>query len=331
MSEERRGGGPDTPGAGTTGRAATRVVVAEQVEHTRPVTGVVVGVDGSRSALAAVRWAAAEAARRGAELDLVQVLPPADRSGVGLPHGRARALLYRATGAALAVAPATRVSMATVYGKVGPSLLSYATDANLLVVGSNGPGGPIPLSVGRVLAEVTARAECPVIIVPTTRADPSAPSSRPVFLAAKNMTDDERALDFAAQTAHRWGVPLVALSRRTGRGRAGSGGGAGLTSEDAARYRERYPGLTIESRYVAGRIDGPMWWAQQGAQLIVVSSLLRGSAASALSGWTRHFLPILSPRAVAVVRPAPRSTAARPTPPSTDSASGETHEVRSQS
>lgn len=329
MSEERRDGGPVTAGAGTTRAATARVMVAEQVEDTRPVTGIVVGVDGSRCALAAVRWAAAEAARRGAELDLVQVLPPAGRSGGdrGLPHGRARALLYRAAGAALAVAPAIPVSMATVYGKVGPALVSYAADASLLVVGSNGPGGPIPLSVGRVLGEVTAHAECPVIIVPRTRADLSARSSRSVFLAAEDVTDDERALDFAAQTAHRWGVPLVVLSGRTGR--AGHGNTPGLAPDDAARYRERYPGLTIESRVVAGRNDGPMWWLRQGAQLIVVSSL-RG-AAGALSGWTRHFLPILSPCAVAVVRPAPRSTAARPAPPSTGSASGETQEVRSGS
>jgi nucleotide-binding universal stress UspA family protein len=294
------------------------------VEHTPSVTGVVVGVDGSRSALAAVKWAAAEAARRGAELDLVQVLPSADRSGVdaGLPHGRARALLYRAAGAALAVAPATRVSMATVYGRVGPALVSYAADGGLLVVGTNGPGGPIPLSVGRVLAEVTAHADCPVIIVPRTRADPSTPSSRPVFLAATDTTADERALDFAAETAHRWAVPLVALSRRTGRAHGGHSNTQGLTTGDAARYRERYPGLTIESRVAAGRTDVPVWFAQQGAQLIVVSSLLRGSAEGALSGWTRHFLPIFSPCPVAVVRPTSRSAAARSATPSTDSASG---------
>jgi nucleotide-binding universal stress UspA family protein len=308
MGEERTSGGATTVRTGTTGPGAARVVVAEQVEHTRPVTGVVVGVDGSHSARAAVRWAAAEAARRGAELDLVQVLPPASRPGddTGLPHGRARALLYRAAGAALAIAPTTRVSMAVAYDRVGPALVSYARDASLLVVGSNGPGGPIPLSVGRVLAEVTAHAECPVIIVPRTRAEPSATSSRPVFLAARDVTDDERALDFAAETAHRWAVPLVVLTGGTDRGRTGHGyshgHSPGLTADDATRYRQRYPGLTIESR-VAGRTDGPISWTRQGAQLIVTSSLQRGSAAGALSGWTRHFLPILSPCPVAVIRP----------------------------
>jgi len=308
-------------------------MVSEQVEHARPVTGVVVGVDGSRSARAAVRWAAAEAARRGVELDLVEVLPAADSSVLDtglLPHGRARALLYRAAGAALAVAPAVRVSMATVCGKVGPSLVSYAAQADLLVVGSNGPGGPIPLSVGRVLAEVTAHAECPVIIVPTTRADPSAASGRSVFVAVGNMRDDEPALDFAAETAHRWAVPLVVLQGPTsGRSRGGHGGTDGLTTGDAARYRDRYPGLTIESRDVAGRTESWMWWAGRTGGLIVVGSLLRGSAASALSGWTRRFLPVLSPCPVAVVRRTARSTAAHATP--TGSASVDSQEVTSRS
>jgi nucleotide-binding universal stress UspA family protein len=38
-------------------------------------TAVVVGVDGSDPALAAVRWAAVEAARRGAQLRLVAAVP----------------------------------------------------------------------------------------------------------------------------------------------------------------------------------------------------------------------------------------------------------------
>src|ERR1700709_1184977 len=72
---------------------------------------VVVGVGGSSSALAAVTWAAAEAARRDAELHLVEVLPASDAAGLagGRPQGRARALLYRA-------AETARAGSATVAG-----------------------------------------------------------------------------------------------------------------------------------------------------------------------------------------------------------------------
>lgn len=334
MSDENSGGEPGSAASTTTGSGTRRVVVTEQVGHDRLARGIVVGVDGSRSALAAVRWAAAEAARRGVELDLVQVLPRADSSSLepGHPQGRARALLYRGMAAALAVAPAVSVSMATVCGKVGPALVSYAAGATLLVVGSNGPGGPIPLSVGRVLAEVTAHAECPVIIVPPTRADPSAPGGRAVLVAAEETTaDEERALDFAAETAHRWAVPLVALTGTAGRGRGKHGPTYGLTTGDAARYRERYPGLTIETRTAPGRTGGALWRAGRGASLIVVGSTPRGDVAGTLSGWARHFLPLLSPCPVAVVCRTTRPTADRPAPASTDGAADSEREAAPRS
>lgn len=152
---------------------------------------VVVGVDGSSSALAAVTWAAAEPARRDAELQLVEV--------------------------------------------PGPSLVSHAAGAALLVVGSNGPGGPIPLSVGRVLGEVTSRAGCPAVVVPGRRAGSSSTSGA-VLVAVDGDAESEGALAFAAgpgasvgRAAHR---PRRARhrgpSRRRSRTRARRSGSVGL-------------------------------------------------------------------------------------------------------
>jgi hypothetical protein len=60
---------------------------------------------------------------------------------------------------------------------VGPALVSYAAGATLLVVGSNGPGGAIPLSLGAILGEVTSHSECPVmwraLALATSKATPA--------------------------------------------------------------------------------------------------------------------------------------------------------------
>lgn len=256
--------------------------------------GVVVGVDGSSSALAAVTWAAAEAARRGVDLHLLEVLPVAGTA----ESGRTRAQLYRAMGAAHAKSPTLPVHMATVSGKVGPALVAYADRADLLVVGSNGPGGPIPLSVGRVLAEVTARGACPAVVVPATGAGALTSSSRPVLVDADATSGGERALAFAAETAARWAVPLALVSAE---GRRHSGRPDSERISDAmARIRDCYPLLTVES-LVENDPTESVPQAGRNAQLVVLGSLRRHAAHSAFPGWSRHFLPLLSPCAVAVV------------------------------
>jgi nucleotide-binding universal stress UspA family protein len=248
---------------------------------------VVVGVDGSSSALAAVTWAAAEAARRDGELHLVEVLPASDAAGLagGRPQGRARALLYRAAETARAVSPTVPVSTTALSGKVGPSLLSQATGAELLVVGSNGPGGPIPLSVGRVLGEVTGRAGCPAVVVPGRRTGLSSTSGA-VLVAVDGDTESEGALAFAADTALRWGKPLIVLDpRNTGTHLGG----------------ERYPGLVVRSA-AEESVDAVMR-ADDSIRLVVLGTLRRSATAGGVPGWNRHFLPLYCPCPVAVVPP----------------------------
>jgi nucleotide-binding universal stress UspA family protein len=263
---------------------------------------VVVGVDGSSSALAAVTWAAAEAARRDAELHLVEVLPASDAAGLagGRPQGRARALLYRAAETARAVSPTVPVSTTALSGKVGPSLVSHAAGAGVLVVGSNGPGGPIPLSVGRVLGDVTSRAGCPAVVVPG-RCAGMASTSGAVLVAVDGDTESEGALAFAADTAHRWKKPHIVLDARNtgdhpGGGAAPEAGGRGLAS-----FGDRYPGLEIRS--AAERSIDAVMSSEDSIRLVVLGTLRRSATASGVPGWNRHFLPLYCPCPVAVVSP----------------------------
>jgi nucleotide-binding universal stress UspA family protein len=294
---------------GPTGASGTATAVSTEAPQppapgAGTATGVVVGVDDSNSARAAVVWAATAADRRGLELHLVEVLPgqAGSPSEPGTPHGRARALLTRAQGVARSINPNLTISMHTLSGRVGPALVGYAASASLLVVGSNGPGGPIPLSLGSILGEVTAHCECPVILVPASvrpRAD-----AAPVLVALDDTPTGQRALEFAADAAHRRGAALRALS---GASRSDHDGSAGQPTATSARGQldqlaQRYPGLDLHVETVTGSIEEALLDAGATAQLIVVASQRRGAGlAGSATGWTRHFLPVLSTCPVAVV------------------------------
>lgn len=265
---------------------------------TGQVTGVVVGVDDSNSARAAVAWAAQAADRRGLALHLVEVLPAAGGAGdeAGVPHGRARALLSRAKLIAHGISPDLEITMHTLTGRVGPALVDYATEASLLVVGSNGPGGPIPLSLGSVLGEVTTHCRCPVILVPAGGRTRARSEDAPVLVALDDSPDGERALAFAADAADRRGVALRVLSERE----------SDQDSPQLAQLRERHPGLEIRTDTVPPPVEDELLGADASAQLIVAPSRRRGGVLG--SGWTGHFLPILCRCPVAVVSTMTRET-----------------------
>jgi nucleotide-binding universal stress UspA family protein len=283
--------------------------VTQQEQHAVP-TGIVVGVDDSASARAAVAWGAVAAARRGVDLDLVEVLPFAPEqatattgSAPGTPYGRARALLARAERIARSCASGLTVTMHTLHGRVGPALVDYACEATMLVLGSNGPGGPIPLSLGAVVGEVTRHCSCPVVLVPPAARDRKRSDDGPVLVALEDGPDGDRALSVAAEVASHRGVPLTALVSAP----------AAETSDDAGpldRIREQHPDLRIDCRTITTSPSDELLAAGTQAGLIVVPSQgRRPSRARPTAGWTGHFLPVLSTCPVAVVSAHMRSPA----------------------
>ncbi len=265
-----------------------------------PATGVVVGVDDSHSARAAVAWAAAAADFRGVGLDLVQVLPGSAPDGAAVTpdpaHGRARALLSRAQRTARSSRPNLPISMHTLHGKVASALVEYAANAQLLVVGCNGPGGPIPLSLGAIVGGVTRRCPCPVVLVPAASSSSYAQDG-PVVVALEDSPDGERALAFAAEAAQGRRVALVCLIGGASDGDARARSEAGLSS-----VRERYPDLAVHPQSITERPAEALLRSDGEAQLIVVPSVGRRSGGpDSTAGWTGHFLPVLSACPVAVV------------------------------
>jgi nucleotide-binding universal stress UspA family protein len=137
---------------------------------------IVVGVDGSEGASAALRFAAEEARLRGAELRAVMAfhIPVAAYGGPLVPpdvglvddlRTAARATVERALDELGDLPEDLRLELVVREGQPARVLLDEARDADVLVVGSRGLGGFRGLLLGSVGQQCAHHAACPVVIV----------------------------------------------------------------------------------------------------------------------------------------------------------------------
>ena len=135
---------------------------------------IVVGIDGSRPAEAALELAAEEAFLRGARLVIVCAwdIPTAADPAVGfLPEmleglGAGAEGLVRAAVARVAkLQPRVACEGKAIQGQPASVLLKEAEQAHMIVVGSRGHGGFSSLLLGSVSQQVVHDAPCPVMVV----------------------------------------------------------------------------------------------------------------------------------------------------------------------
>jgi nucleotide-binding universal stress UspA family protein len=158
---------------------------------------IVVGVDGSAPAAAALRWAAHEAAGRDARLTAVLAWGLFDQPGatVDIDPGYGAEDADRALGAALTAALPAAVAAAVEHrvvvgevvaclgaehvklttsvrpGGAAPVLLDAAVGADALVLGRRGVGGFSRLLVGSVTEHAAHHAPCPLVVLPPEEDD----------------------------------------------------------------------------------------------------------------------------------------------------------------
>ncbi|MGY1600852.1 universal stress protein [Geodermatophilus sp. SYSU D00815] len=200
-----------------------------------PVREVVAGVDGSETSLSAVRWAAREAAARGAPLRIVHAAdylgePP----GPGAPPPelpRARRITATAYTAARHAAPGLTAATEVVPGDATTALLRAAAGAQLLVLGISTTGAADELVLASVAARVAARSPQPVAVVPRSRREPGADRPVVAVLDGDDPADDDAVAAFAAAAAQRSGRRLVLLDTR---GDGARGAAADLPGERVA-------------------------------------------------------------------------------------------------
>lgn len=137
-------------------------------------TRIVVGIDGSESARAALDWAWDEAKRWDAELEVVHawsypyaygvegavVVPPQTLSADAAKLVDEEIADLRAR-----KGDSVRMSLVVEEGGAAHTLLDRGKDAAMIVVGARGHGGFLSLLVGSVADQVVHHAECPVVVV----------------------------------------------------------------------------------------------------------------------------------------------------------------------
>lgn len=284
---------------------------------------IVVGVDGSQSAMRAAHWAAREAQERNAPLLLLhaQLIPrvPHAFQGVVAPNYRNGMLAsgYELLGAAwqtcLEAAPDVRYATQLKVASPAATLIGASHRARMVVLGSRGLGGISGLLLGSVAAAVATQAECPVVVV---RGVDERESGRPVVVGVDGSSVSEAAVAFAFDAAAHRDVPLIAVHARPS---VASGGWPApidsddldteanlLLSEQLAGWREKYADVEIRHRVATGRPAPELVGLSGAAQLVVVGSHGRGSLAALGLGSVSHALLNHSrcPVAVARARPA---------------------------
>ena len=138
---------------------------------------IVVGIDDSQASIAAMKWAAAEAELRGAELHLVNVWqldPSLAAAGVVLPWAdfeedalnQATEIVEEHIG--LTDANGKERTIVIVQGTPGPVMIELSRDADMLVVGTQVHTGLRRVLHGSVSHYCLTHAECVVVAVPVS-------------------------------------------------------------------------------------------------------------------------------------------------------------------
>jgi len=280
---------------------------------------IIVGLDGSKHAEDALRWAADEARRREAPLHLVHavdldwLVAAAAISDVSADPSTDEVLDAACSRLSMEF-PDLRVTAQVTTGSPAHDLVKLSFGARELVVGGHGTS-PSHVPLGSVPSALASHAACPVVVVRPY--DEQGQSSRPVVVGVDGSEVSARAIDFAMDHASRLGTPLVVLhawwlefvdgvivttvnSPEWLRARER----IDLTvAESLAGRRERYPEVEVLTRTVSARPAAALIEASRDASLVVVGSRGRGGFAGLLLGSVSREVLMQAAAPVAVVRP----------------------------
>ncbi|MCU7722430.1 universal stress protein [Actinoplanes sp. KI2] len=233
---------------------------------------IVVGADGSPGSTLAVRWAAAEAQLREAEL---RVFTAYHRRDPGRQHDDdASAVVHEAVTQARTVAPQIQVRGLAMPGYAAPMLLHAAEDAALLVVGDRRRGSLPGQPLGSVGSQVATHARASVVVV---RGRPG-PDDGPVVVGVDDGPAASTIIGRAFEEAALRGAPLLAVTAHAN-GHPTPAAAEALGAEIDPRldpWREKYPSVQVEREYASGRPDRVLVQRCQQAQLVVVGPRRHG-------------------------------------------------------
>lgn len=276
-----------------------------------PYPHILVGIDGSTSALHALTWAGAEAQRRHLPLTLVHII---DHSSLGQGFNLgasasffqhletdAAEFLSQAKDHVYALHPNVDVSTVKATGKPVPILVELSRNALMTVLGSSGLGGFTGMMAGSVSVSLTAKGHSPVVVV---RESP-VPAGGPIVVGVADSDSSDGAIAWAFEEAamrdtelvavHVWNnIPPGYVYAYTAWSAMDSGEEQQrqerFLAERLAGWQEKYPDVPVRRRVAVGHPADVLLNQAAGAQLIVTGSRGRGDIAGFFLGSTSHAL-----------------------------------------
>ncbi|WP_066361405.1 universal stress protein [Herbidospora mongoliensis] len=277
---------------------------------------VTVGVDGSPMSLAAVQWAADDAAHRGSWLRVVHVI---DRSPYELTQSpeldaqladAACRIMTEAEKTARERRPGLGMRLQSVEGRPADVLRRLADESAGLVLGSRGMGRTAGSILGSVSMQLAGHACGPVVIVrdrPRNRVgevviglDETAECQRPISYAFEQASlhgSEVRALHAWTLPTHSY-APEITYDIESVRA-----GQRAVAAGQLAKHRKKYPTLPVFDDLRSAHPVEALVDASREADLVVVGSHGRGRAGSMVMGSVSRRVLRHARCPIAVVRP----------------------------
>lgn len=282
---------------------------------TAPQAAVVVGVDQSAGARAALEWAAAEARVRGVPLTIAcswntldHELPEDYQERMHEPAQQATAgFLDETAGELRSRYQDLDIGTVTMAEAAAEGLIALAGSAGLLVVGRRGLNAFLTMLLGSVSQQVVAHSPIPVVVVPE-RPTPAAADAPVVVGVAREATEP---LAFAFAEADTRGAPLVAVrtwSLSNPYVAASPEAVAGIEADEARELQSlvdamhsRHPSVPVSTRVEFATAEAALMEAAAGAALVVLGRHRRHARYGLPLGRVPHRVLHLSDLPVAVV------------------------------
>lgn len=286
---------------------------------------VVVGVDGSEPAAAALDWAVRQAGLEGRTLTVVHAcgIPGAMQDFEDIVANErglksvGRSIAREAVADARLEDPTLGVESVVTMGHPETVLLEASETADMLVVGARGRGTVASALLGSVSAALARASHCPLVIVRTFDETPDE-DDRPVVVGVDGTPVSGAAVEFAFRMASLRGTPLTLLHAtwdlreratsvidlRSYREKVNfSEEEERLVAETVAGLCEKYPDVTVTETYRRGDPVRQLVDASRNAVLVVVGTRGRRLLATTLLGSVSRGVAERAYCPVAVVRP----------------------------
>src|SRR3954453_7069520 len=286
---------------------------------------VVVGVDGTPSSEAALRWAVQYADNHHRPITLVHAVghTPGTGSEAYRVQARqtkriaARRIVDHAFGQVQQLSPGLDVHVWVPFGGAHDVLMQAATRASVVVVGTRGRGSIATLLLGSVSVGLSAHAPCPVVVARGAKDGRDQAGRHGVVVGVDGTVASTTAIEFAFELAASLGQPLQVAHAVSALGQEVHSSDLRSfyqkmdirderelqVAESVDGYQEKFPDIAVSWQFIEADAAADLVRLSEDASVVVVGSRGRADAAAILLGSVSRSVVKHAHCTVAVVRP----------------------------